>query len=193
MQIATHSNGLGIYVNEMQRSINGLGHYQYPHAQAGGYYDTNIIPYSYWRPYSPHDARGDNCGMLGGGVGCQRTNLGRRSLGRRSLGDVPNDFEASVDLQYIPVRQGWYYGKPVDGRGYPDVRGGFGQAAAAAAASGNDEALKQLAKAEKIQTILQVISTLSIATIASLAIGRAIRNAKNGHVRPFFGDDEDED
>jgi hypothetical protein len=65
MQIATHSNGLGIYVNEMQRSINGLGHYHYPHAQAGGYYDTNIVPYSYWRPYSPHDARGDNCDMLG--------------------------------------------------------------------------------------------------------------------------------
>ncbi len=114
---------------------------------------------------------------------------------RRNLGDVPNDFEASVDLQYIPVRQGWYYGKPVDGRGYPDVRSGLGQAAAAAVASGNDETLKQLAKAEKIQTILQVISTLSIATIASLAIGRAIRTARsNGRERAFIGyNDDDED
>jgi hypothetical protein len=55
MQTATH-NGLGIYVNEMQRSINGLGHY--PHAQAGGIYDSRITPYGYWRAYHPSDARG---------------------------------------------------------------------------------------------------------------------------------------
>lgn len=158
MQIASHSGGLGIYVNEMQRSINGLGHY--PHAQAGGDYDSRMTPYGYWRAYHPSDARGQ-------------------------FGDVPNDFEASVDLQYIPVRQAWYYGHPVDGRGYPDVRGGLGADVPATA----DEALKQLAKTERLQTILQVISTLSIATVATLALVRAIRSRRGGNER-FFGEDD---
>ena len=109
---------------------------------------------------------------------------------RRQFGDVPNDFEASVDLQYIPVRQGWYYGRPVDGRGYPDARGGFGQAAATPATP--DDALAQLAKAERTQTIFQIISTVSIATLATLAIVRAIRAARNGHDRPFLGDEDDD-
>jgi hypothetical protein len=130
-----------------------------------------MTPYGYWRPYHPSDARGQ-------------------------FGDVPNDFEASVDLQYIPVRQAWYYGRPVDGRGYPDVRAGLGQAAtvnAVATSASNEEALQKLARAEKIQTILQVISTMSIATVATLAIIRAVRTSrgKNGR-QPFFGDDDDE-
>jgi hypothetical protein len=159
MQIATHS-GLGIPSNEMQRSINGFGHH-YPHVQAGGTYDSRTTPYGYWRPYHPNDARGQ-------------------------FGDVPNDFEASVDLQYIPVRQGWYYGRPVDGRGYPDVRGGLGADAPATA----EEALKQLAKTERLQAILQVISTLSIATVATLALVRAIRSRRGGDNHRFFGEDD---
>jgi hypothetical protein len=95
----------------------------------------------------------------------------------QALGDVPNDFEASVDLQYIPVRQGWYYGTPVDGRGYPGS--GLGDAAS--------DSVQQLAKATKFQTILQVISTLSIATMAGLAIARAIQTRRGGRTGPFLG------
>jgi hypothetical protein len=105
------------------------------------------------------------------------------------FGDVPNDFEASVDLQYIPVRQGWYYGHPVDGSGYPDAglprKNGFGDATAEAA-------VKSLARSERLQTILQVISTLSIATVATLAVVKAIRS-RNGHERPLLGSDDDDD
>ena len=128
MLLASRTSGLGIYVNEMQRSINGLGHGP-----------SGIIPYGRWSAYHP------------GG-----------------LGDVPNDFEASRDLQYIPVRQGWYYGYPIDGRGYPDVRRGLGE---------NDRsaiALQQLTKYERTQTVLQAISTFSIATIAVLTVARAV-------------------
>jgi hypothetical protein len=106
------------------------------------------------------------------------------------FGDVPNDFEASVDLQYIPVRQGWYYGNPVDGGSYPKMqsmpsRGGFGDATA-------EEAVKSLAKSERLQTILQVISTLSVAAVATLAVIRAVR--RNGHsARPLLGDGDGDD
>jgi hypothetical protein len=108
---------------------------------------------------------------------------------RRGLGDVPNDFEASVDLQYIPVRQGWYYGHPVDGSGYPDARGGLGQGVTVT----TDDVIAQLAKSERTQTIFQVISTISIATLATLAVIRAIKTARNGQGRPFLGDDDEDD
>lgn len=136
MFATTQDDGLGIYVNEMQRNVNGLGH-----SGAGGYYRTtaNVIPYGHFRPYSPKDARG--------------------------FGDIPNDFEASVDLQYIPVRQGWYYGQPIDGRGYPD--GGLGEAT-------TTTDLEKVAKLQRTQTILQAVSTISIATIATITIVRTI-------------------
>jgi hypothetical protein len=140
-------------VNEMQRTINGLGHAQRPMP----------IPYSYYRPFQP--------GAIARPYG---------------FGDVPNDFEASVDLQYIPVRQAWYYGMPVNGSGYPDAglpRQGFGDAA-------SEAAIQQLAKTERLQTILQVISTVSIATMATLAVVRAIRSRRGGGDARFFGDDD---
>jgi hypothetical protein len=150
-------NGLGIAVNEMQRSINGMG----DHAPAG---NNTIIPYGRWQPFDP----------------------GAITRGYAGLGDVPNDFEASVDLQYIPVRQGWYYGNPIDGRSYPTMqpmpsRGGLGDAATDA----------ETLKLERTQTILQIISTVSIAAVATLAVIRAIRGPKcNGRM---FGDGDDDD
>lgn len=140
-----------MYVNEMQRTINGLG---------------SLTPYGHWQPYKP-------------------------AAIARGFGDVPNDFEASVDLQYIPVRQGWYYGTPVDGRGYPDAKQGLGRVRANGLGDASSEAaLRQLAKTERLQTILQVISTASIATMATLAIIRAIRARRGGGDARFFGDDE---
>jgi hypothetical protein len=150
-------NGLGIAVNEMQRSINGMG----GHALAG---NNTIIPYGHWQPFDP----------------------GAITRGYAGLGDVPNDFEASVDLQYIPVRQGWYYGNPIDGRSYPTMqsmpsRGGLGDAAVDA----------ETLKLERTQTILQIISTVSIAAVATLAVIRAISGPKcNGRM---FGDGDDDD
>lgn len=141
-----------MYVNEMQRTINGFGQ------PAPGGSPNVVIPYAHWQPYQPG------------------------AIARGQFGDVPNDFEASVDLQYIPVRQGWYYGTPVDGRSYPDARRNLGDAA-------SEAALQQLAKTERLQTILQVISTMSIATMATLAIVRAIR-ARRGGQQPFLGEDE---
>ena len=147
-----------MYVNEIQRSINGaLGN-------APGGRSSTIIPYGRWMPFQP------------GAIA--------RS---RGFGDVPNDFEASVDLQYIPVRQGWYYGQPIDGRGYPDAglpRKNLGDVT-------SEEALKQLAKSERLQTILQVVSTLSIATVATLAVIKAVRARRSGRDVPMFGDDDD--
>lgn len=143
-------------VNEIQRTINGLG--------SPGRTSSTIIPYGHWMPFQP--------GAIARGPG---------------FGDVPNDFEASVDLQYIPVRQGWYYGQPVDGRGYPDAglpRRNLGDAT-------SEQALQQLAKTEKLQTILQVVSTLSIATVATLAVIKAIRSRRGGSHVPLFGDDDE--
>jgi hypothetical protein len=142
-----------MYVNEMQRSINGFGHAR----------QAVPIPYSTWQPYQP--------GAIARPYG---------------FGDVPNDFEASVDLQYIPVRQAWYYGTPVNGGGYPDAglpRKNLGDAA-------SEAAILQLAKTERLQTILQVISTVSIATMATLAVVRAIRSRRGGGDARFFGDDD---
>jgi hypothetical protein len=140
-----------MYVNEMQRSINGLGH-------APGGSPNNVIPYGHWQPYRPG------------------------AITRGQFGDVPNDFEASVDLQYIPVRQGWYYGQPVDGRGYPDAKQGFGDAA-------SDAAMQQLAKTEKLRTALQVISTMAVATMATLAVVRFVRHRRSASHEPFLGDE----
>jgi len=115
-----------------------------------------IIPYDTWRPYSPRDA------ARAGGI----------------LGDIPNDFEASTDLQYIPVRQAWYYGYPVDGSGYPQPQQ-FGADAPISTADAAE--LQRIAKLERTQTILQVISTVSIATIATLTIFKAISAFRHGH------------
>jgi len=172
---------LGIYVNEMQRSINGAGLGCQTCTPAGGYYDTHITPYGHFALFHP---------------GTVARVPVHPDIG---LGDVPNDFEASVDLQYIPVRQGWYYGYPVDGSGYPDGglgrtttsverrlrRRQFGQAAATAAAA-DPVALASLAKMEKIQTVLQVVSTLSIATVATFALVKAVRSRG----RQFSGDED---
>jgi hypothetical protein len=147
-------NGLGIAVNEMQRSINGLGH-----APAG---NNTIIPYGRWQPFDP----------------------GAITRGYAGLGDVPNDFEASVDLQYIPVRQGWYYGNPVNGGSYPTMQ-------PARSALGDAATDAESLKLERTQTILQVISTISIAAVATLAVIGAIRGPKRCNGR-MFGDDYDE-
>lgn len=107
----------------------------------------------------------------------------------RGLGDAPDDFEAAIDLQYTPVRQGWIYGEPV--QGFPHVSNGAvevysgtnaynalsGPAAAIAAAS-DEKSFKHLVRAQRIQTALQVISTLSIASLATMAIGRAISESR---------------
>lgn len=166
-----------MYINEMQRTINGLGH-------APGGKPNHTIAYGHWQPYRP--------GAIAHG---------------RGFGDVPNDFEASVDLQYIPVRQGWYYGHPVDGSGYPDAglpKQGLGTStglmpdgktrwirASGMGDAASEEALKQLAKTERLQTILQVVSTLSIATVATLAVMRAIKSRRGGDDTRFFGDDDE--
>jgi len=119
MLAATYTNGLGIIVNEMQRSLSGLG-------------------------------------------------------------DVPNDFEAGVDLCYTPVRQGWYYGCPITGVGRET---GLGQDAATAAAiaattPGGQEALKSVVRAQRMQVTLQVFSTLAVATLAGLGVWQALRARK---------------
>lgn len=148
-------------VNEIQRTINGLG-------QAPGGRSGNIIPYGHWMPFQPG------------------------AIARRpGFGDVPNDFEASVDLQYIPVRQAWYYGQPVDGRGYPDAglpKRGLGRHLGDMT---SEAALQQLAKTERWQTVLQVVSTLSIATVATLAVIKAVRTRRTGRSVPMFGDDDE--
>jgi len=148
-------------VNEMQRSINGFG--------SPGRTSNTIIPYGRWMPFQP--------GAIARGPG---------------FGDVPNDFEASVDLQYIPVRQGWYYGQPVNGGSYPDanlpLRNGLGRHMGDAT---SEAALQQLAKTERLQTILQVVSTLSIATVATLAVIKAVRSIRSGRHVPMFGDDDE--
>jgi len=130
-------NGLGIAVNEMQRSINGAG-----------------------------------------------------------LGDIPNDFEAAIDLQYTPVRQGWYYGYPSTGGGYASVQrcpNSCGRGGLADATTDSElTAVQTLAKAQKAQAIMQVISTISISIIASLAIARAIHVSRHGNGTRVFGDDGDD-
>ena len=144
MFVASHSGGLGIAVNEMQRSINGA---------------------------------------LGG--------PSRHVRRRRSLGDVPNDFEAAIDLQYTPVRQGWYYGYPSTGGGYesvPRCPNGLGDDTTTAQEL---TAVQLLAKAQKAQAIMQIVSTASIAILATLAIMRAVKVAHNGNAR-LLGDDEDD-
>ncbi len=124
--LAMSQRGLGIAVNEMQRSLNGAGRYR-----------------------------------------------------RRQLGDVPNDFEASVDLQYIPVRQGWYYGYPAQNwtpsTVSPTVQYGLGGLRDDTQTSPEKTAIEQLAAGQRMTAVLQVVSTLSIAIIASLAIAKAIK------------------
>jgi hypothetical protein len=145
MFVASHSGGLGIAVNEMQRSINGA--------------------------------------VLGG--------PSRHVRRRRSLGDVPNDFEAAIDLQYTPVRQGWYYGYPSTGGGYesvPRCPNGLGDDTTTQELT----AIQLLARAQKAQAIMQIVSTASIAILATLAIMRAVKVAHNGGSR-LLGDEDYDD
>jgi hypothetical protein len=57
MLFASHNGGLGIPVNEMQRSINGG--FGYGQAPGGG----QIVPYDHWQPFDP--------GMITRGFGDQ--------------------------------------------------------------------------------------------------------------------------
>lgn len=95
----------------------------------------------------------------------------QRSL--NGLGDVPNDFEAAVDLQYTPVRQGWYYGYPIT-----NPSAGLGQPTTVAPGATTAG-----------QTFMQVVSTASIAIMASLALFRVMHIAKHGKSSPFAGDE----
>jgi len=104
------------------------------------------------------------------------------------LGDVPSDSEAAIDLQYTPVRQGWFYGEPVQGfpdhhrEGDPQVFVGPEALAMLGEAANNknssDPALKTLVRVERLQTALQIISTASIAVLATLAVGKAVHFAR---------------
>jgi hypothetical protein len=103
------------------------------------------------------------------------TNEIQRSLNGAMLGDVPNDFEAAVDLQYTPVRQGWYYGYPVTN---PAPAGGLGQPTTVPT---TEPTTGQLA--------MQILSTASITIMATLALFRVIHVARHGKSSPFSGDD----
>lgn len=113
------------------------------------------------------------CRAQGVGLGIAVNEM-QRSVG---LGDVPNDFEAASDLQYTPVRQGWYYGFPINGGRYPRE---FGDTATPS----STQDLTQVAKYQRASTILQAIATLSIATIASITVARVIHVKRRG--RDFF-------
>jgi hypothetical protein len=94
------------------------------------------------------------------------------------FGDVPNDFEAGMDLCYTPVRQGWVYGRP--------VQTGLGQdpatAAIVAATTPNGrEALKSVVRTQRMQVTLQVFSTLAVVTLAGLGAWQALRERKRGY------------
>jgi len=103
------------------------------------------------------------------------TNEIQRSLNGAGLSDVPNDFEAAVDLQYTPVRQGWYYGYPVTN---PTSSAGLGQPGTIAPAATTTG-----------QLVMQVLSTASITIMASLALFRVFHVARHGKSSPFAGDD----
>lgn len=99
------------------------------------------------------------------------TNEIQRSL--NGLGDVPNDFEAAVDLQYTPVRQGWYYGYPVTN---PTPPAGLGQPTTAPN-GGTDTA----------HLVMQVLSTASITLLAGIAVYRFTHILRHGKSSPFSG------
>lgn len=101
------------------------------------------------------------------------TNEIQRSL--NGLGDVPNDFEAAVDLQYTPVRQGWYYGYPIT-----NPSNGLGQVTTVAPPATSTS-----------QTVMQVLSTASITIMAGLALFRVLHIAKHGKTSPFAGQDNE--
>lgn len=116
------------------------------------------------------------------------SNLNRASFGiavneiQRSLGDVPNDAEAAYDMQYTPVRQGWYVGYPVTGGGYQSRNSCSNLGADAAATSSQstaETALAQLAKHQRFQAAMQVIGTMSILAVASVAVAKAISESRS--------------
>lgn len=93
----------------------------YPYGPAPGQLGATVIdPTGVIQPYqgnglgliSPTDAwlTGRTAGLPGTSV-VQYVQQPDGTYASRMLGDVPNDFEASVDLQYTPVRQGWYVGR----------------------------------------------------------------------------------
>jgi hypothetical protein len=98
---------------------------------------------------------------------------------QRSLGDVPNDAEAAYDLQYTPVRQGWYVGYPVTGGGYESSNrcpNGLGDGGAPTAPV---PVQVELSKREKFAIGLQVAGTLAVVTVATVAVVRAFTDSKH--------------
>jgi hypothetical protein len=130
---------LGITVNEAQRSLNGAD------------YEHEIVPYGMYMPYPRNTLPAVppiKPQILGG-----------------CFGDVPNDFEASVDLQYTPVREGWYYGSQLGCSGGCGGGGGYSRHDRS-----STEELHRLNKIERTQTFLQTISAASIAIVATLTV-----------------------
>jgi hypothetical protein len=98
---------------------------------------------------------------------------------QRSLGDVPNDAEAAYDLQYTPVRQGWYVGYPVTGGGYESSNrcsNGFGEGAAPSTPMPVEV---PPTKREKLAIGLQMAGTLAVVTVATVAVVRAFTDSKH--------------
>lgn len=160
-------------------SRDALFHYQMMHREPYGPQMRVADPETGWwstRRVIPYSIRG------------RRVDVVSRHGHHRGLGDVPNDFEAAIDLQYTPVREGWFYGVPVQGfpkvdrDNDPEVLVGnaaiaaLGDSTAAMVAHGHGDAmsLRRLVRAQRTQTVLQVVSTLSIATLAGLAIAKAV-------------------
>jgi hypothetical protein len=157
-------------------SRDALFHYQMMHREPYGPQMHVADPETGWwstRRVIPYSIRG------------RRVDVVSR---HRGLGDVPNDAEAAIDLQYTPVREGWFYGVPV--QGFPNSQrdsdptvlvgnaalAALGDPTAALVAQSNGDALsmRRLVRAQRAQTALQVVSTLSIATLAGLAIAKAV-------------------
>lgn len=114
--------GLGIHAIE-NPAIVGPSGWPSPWPGQGfgeGFGATVIDPTGVIQPYqgnglgliSPTDAwlTGRPYG-LPGTTAIQTVRLPDGSYASRMLGDVPNDFEASVDLQRVPYREGWYRGR----------------------------------------------------------------------------------
>ena len=129
----------GITVNEVQRSLNGANDFT-----------SQIIPYDMYMPYPAN--------TLPAVPPLQPQILG-------GFGDVPNDFEAGYDLQYTPVREGWYYGSQLGG-----ALGHMNNYSAQ-----DTEQLKRLVKFQRRQTFLQMISAMSVATVALITAYKFIK------------------
>lgn len=114
------------------------------------------------------------------------TNEIQRSL--NGLGDTPNDFEAAWNLQYTPVREGWYYGQPIQNVTVPVVRPALGGGLGGFADGAPDAATGT--STDKLRTALQVVSTVAITVMAGLAIYRTVRLRKLAP-QGFLADGED--